>query len=221
MTAVITHARGRAFVFIDSDMQLDPEEFPTLLAEFDRGDDIVSGVRKNRRDSLLRVVPSKLANAVMRRVARHDLTDFGCTFKIFRTAYVFSRAGRVKEVPVTHHERRYGRSGWTFRKLFAFYMDHLVGLSERPFQLLSLSCLLLAGLFGLRLLASWPVPLSILAEVTPGLILNVIVLGLLLLLGVLSLIGEYVMRNFLMLQRYPGYVVRELRQKESAGVFGG
>ena len=221
MTAGITHARGRAFVFIDGDLQLDPEEFPTLLAEFDRGYDIVSGVRKNRRDSLLRMVPSKLANAVMRRVVRHDLTDFGCTFKIFRTAYVFSRAGRVKEVPVTHHERRYGRPGWTFRKLFAFYMDHLVGLSERPFQLLSLACLLLAGIFGLRLLAAWTVPLSILAEVTPGLILNVIVISLLLLLGVLSLIGEYVMRNFLMLQRYPGYVVRELRQKESAGVSGG
>ena len=237
MTAGITHARGRAFVFIDSDLQLDPEEFPTLLAEFDRGYDIVSGVRKNRRDSLLRVVPSKLANAVMRRVARHDLTDFGCTFKIydaelvrafelgpfkiFRTAYVFSRAGRVKEVPVTHHERRYGRSGWTFRKLFAFYMDHLVGLSERPFQLLSLACLLLAGVFGVRLLAAWAVPLSILPEVTPGLILNAIVINLLLLLGVLSLIGEYVMRNFLMLQRYPGYVVRELRQKDSAGASGG
>lgn len=73
----------------------------------------------------------------------------------------------------------------------------------------------------MRLLAAWAVPLSILAEVTPGLILNVIVISLLLLLGVLSLIGEYVMRDFLMLQLYPGYVVRELHQKDSAGAAGG
>ena len=78
-------------------------------------------------------------------------------------------------------------------------------------------CLLLAGAFGVRLLAAWTVPLSILPEVTPGLILNAIAINLLLLLGVLSLVGEYVMRSFLVLQQYPAYVIREIHQKESAG----
>ena len=85
MTAGLTHARGRAFVFIDSDLQLDPEELPLLITEFDKGFDIVSGCRKDRRDSFLRTIPSKLANSVMRRrVAGHKLTDFGCTFQPLR-----------------------------------------------------------------------------------------------------------------------------------------
>ena len=71
ITAGITEARGRHFVFMDSDLQLDPEDFPLLLAEFDKGADIVTGWRKERHDSLSRVIPSKLANVIMRRVSRH------------------------------------------------------------------------------------------------------------------------------------------------------
>lgn len=230
MTAGLTHARGRAIVFIDSDLQLDPEDLPTLVREFDQGYDVVSGYRKDRKDSLLRRLPSKLANVVMRKVARHKLSDFGCTFKIYdarlvrafefgpfkpwRTAYVFSRAQRCKEVPVSHHVRKHGESGWTFRQLFGFYMDHLVGISERPFQLMSLACLGFAALFAARIALAWTLPISILPEVTTGVILNAIAFSLLVVLSVLAAIGEYVMRNFVMTQRYPGYIIREIHRKE-------
>jgi glycosyltransferase involved in cell wall biosynthesis len=237
MTAGLTHARGKAIVFMDSDLQLDPEDLPLLVGEYDKGYDIVSGHRKDRKDSLMRKIPSKLANLVMRRVARHKLSDFGCTYKIYdgrlvrafefgpfkpwRTAYVFSRAQRCAEIPVSHHERKYGESGWTFRKLFGFYMDHLVGISERPFQLMSLICLAFAALFLMRIALAWAVPISILPEVTTGVILNAIALSVLLILSVLAAIGEYVMRNFLMTQRYPGYIIREIHQKDPASGSGG
>ena len=226
MTAGLTHTRGKAIVFIDSDLQLDPEELPLLVEEFDKGYDIVSGYRKNRRDPLLRRIPSMLANVVMRRVARHKLRDFGCTFKIYDarlvrafelgpfkpwvTAYIFARARSCKEIPITHHPRKYGKSGWTFRKLVSFYMDHLVGLSERPFQWMSALCLAFAFLFLVRIGFAWAVPITVLPEVTTGMILNAIALSLLVTLAVLSAIGEYVMRSFLMAQKYPAYVVREI-----------
>jgi glycosyltransferase involved in cell wall biosynthesis len=229
MTAGLSHARGKAIVFMDSDLQLDPEELPLLVAEFDKGYDIVSGYRKDRKDSLLRKIPSQLANVVMRKVARHKLTDFGCTYKIYdaklvrafefgpfktwRTAYVFSRAQRCAEVSITHHERRYGSSGWTFSKLFGFYMDHLVGITERPFQLISLLTLGLAGLFALRILLAWTIPGTILPVVTPGMILNAIAFSFFVLLSVLSAIGEYVMRSYLISQRYPSYVIRTIHDK--------
>ncbi|GAG18126.1 unnamed protein product, partial [marine sediment metagenome] len=197
---------------------------------FDEGHDIVSGYRKDRKGSFLRRIPSTLANVVMRRVARHKLTDFGCTYKIYdaklvrafefgpfkpwRTAYVFSRAQRCKEVPVSHHERKYGESGWTYRRLFGFFMDHLVGISERPFQLMSLACLAFAALLAARIALAWTVPIQILPVVTTGILLNAIAISLLVVLSVLAAIGEYVMRNFLMMQRYPGYIIREIHQKE-------
>ena len=50
MTAGFTHARGRHFIFMDSDLQLDPAELPRLVAKYDEGCDLVSGFRKNRKD---------------------------------------------------------------------------------------------------------------------------------------------------------------------------
>ena len=233
MTAGLTHARGNAFIFMDSDLQLDPAELPLLVDEYDKGYDIVSGRRMDRKDTFFRRLSSKFANSVMRRIARHDLHDFGCTYKIydaklirafefgpfktFRTAYIFARAGRCKEVPVTHSERKHGSSGWSIGQLSSFYLDHLVGLSSRPFQALSLFCILLAIVFTARILLAWTVEFSVLPQVTPGLLLNVAVLQFLVTIGALAVIGEYVLRNFGALQRFPQYVIRELRQKPAPG----
>ncbi len=230
VTAGCRFARGARFVFLDSDLQLDPEELPQLLREFDKGCDVVSGYRAQRQDSWLRRLPSRLANAIMRRVSRSELRDFGCTFKIFdarlvrafepgphkllRPAYLVAAARDCAEVPVSHHPRRYGRSGWTFGKLFAYAMDNLVGLSTRPFQLLSLACFGVGLLLVLRILASPFLPWRILPEVTTGLLLNVLVFSLLVIVGVACVVGEYVIRSYGALQRHPAYVIRSVRQRD-------
>jgi glycosyltransferase involved in cell wall biosynthesis len=233
MTAGIVHARGSHFVFMDSDLQLNPEELPLLLAEFEKGFDIVSGYRKDRKDPLIRTVFSKIANMIMRKVSGHDISDFGCTFKIydgtlirafdfgpyrkFQTAYVYSKAKTTREIPITHNPRKYGRSGWTFTTLSSFLMDNVVGMSRRPFQLLSVLCFVAAGVFFVRVVLAWAMPFSILPEITAGLILNVILVHLLITVAVLSAIGEYVIRNFTSLQAYPAYIIREKHQKPLDG----
>ena len=50
ITAGITHARGKHFILIDSDLQLAPEELPLLVKEFENRYDVVSGYRKERKD---------------------------------------------------------------------------------------------------------------------------------------------------------------------------
>jgi undecaprenyl-phosphate 4-deoxy-4-formamido-L-arabinose transferase len=229
MTAGIQYAKGKNFIFMDSDLQLDPEEIPQLVAEFDKGFDIVSGYRKKRRDPLLRIISSRLANFVAKNISGHKVSDLGCTFKIyngniirafefgpfkkFQPVYVYSKAQTYSEIPVTHRPRKYGRSGWTFKTLFAFHIDNIMGMSRRPFQVLSLFCLCCAFLFLARIFAAWFVSFSILPEVTPGLILNVILAHLLLTLSVMSVVGEYVIRNFMSLQKCPDYIIREILQK--------
>jgi glycosyltransferase involved in cell wall biosynthesis len=229
MTAGFTQARGRAFIFMDSDLQIDPAELPVLIGKFDEGYDVVSGCRKNRKDPWTRVLPSKMANVIMRKVSKSILTDFGCTYKVYdarlvrafdygpckpwRPAYVIAQAQRVIEIPITHYPRKYGKSGWTLRKLFAYNMDNLVGISDRPFQILSGICLLLALAFVIRIILAWLLPFSILTEITNGLILNVVVLSLLIILAVLSAIGEFLIRSYNMLQGYPAYIVREIRRR--------
>ena len=225
ITAAIEEARGRAFVLLDSDLQLDPAEFPILAAEYDRGYDVVSGYRRNRRDSLFRVIPSKLANMIMRRASNSAFRDFGCTFKIYNAElvrafqygplHIFSnvdliaRAQRCIEVPVTHYPRKYGKSGWTLQKLWKYNMDNVVKLSQRPFQILAVLCVCTSVLFLLRMLAGPFIPFRVLDEVTNGLILNALAFSLLVLVAILSLIGEFAIRCFVSLQQTPVYIVKE------------
>jgi len=225
ITAAIEEARGKAIVLLDSDLQLDPAELPILVAEYDGGFDVVSGYRKNRKDSPLRVLPSKLANVIMRKASHSTFRDFGCTFKIYNARlvkafqygphHVFSnvdliaKAQRCREVPITHYPRKYGKSGWTFRKLWKYNTDNVVRLSERPFQLLAAVCLGASAVFVLRIVLGSFLDFKVLDEVTNGLILNALVLTLLLLLAVLSLIGEFAIRCFISLQQTPAYIVRE------------
>jgi len=230
VTAGMAEARGDAWVLLDSDLQLEPGELPLLVAEYDKGFDLVSGYRKNRKDSLLRILPSKMANMIMRRASRSTLTDFGCTFKIYNAKllrafnlgpfHIFSnvdaisKVGRYTEVAVTHYPRKYGKSGWTFRKLWQYNMDNLVKLSQRPFQLLAGFCLLSSALFLLRILLGFIMPGGILSEVTQGLVLNSVFFFSLMILSAMAMLGEFAIRSFLMLQKNPAYIVREMLRRD-------
>jgi glycosyltransferase involved in cell wall biosynthesis len=222
-------AKGKAMVAIDSDLQLDPEDLPRLVSVYDKGYDIVSGYREKRKDTLFRKLPSKIANVIMRKASGTKLRDFGCTFKIYdmrlvqafefgpfkpwRSVPVIAQAARTADVPVSHHSRPYRKSGWTFRKLFAYNMENLVNLSERPFQILGVLCLVIALVGILRLAMEMIFPISILPMVTPGLLLNVLVIGFLTILAVLAAIGEFAIRNFIQLQNAPAFIIREIYEK--------
>lgn len=224
-TAAVNESHGSALVYIDSDLQLAPEDLPRLVAEYDRGFDLVTGYRQNRKDSLFRIVPSYLANIIMRRASHSKVRDFGCTFKIFNAlavrafqfgprhvvsfVEVISKIDRIAEVPVTHYPRRYGSSGWTFTKLFKYNTDNLVILSERPFQTTALLCLGAALLLAVRILLYRFYPFVILKAVSNGLLLNAILIALLVNVALLSWAGEFAIRSFFAQRAVPQYIVRE------------
>jgi glycosyltransferase involved in cell wall biosynthesis len=236
ITAALSEARGTVLLSMDSDLQLDAAELPILIAEYDKGYDVVSGCRKERKDSLVRIVPSKLANVIMRKASGTNFRDFGCTFKlynaelvrafdfgprnVFNPVTILSKAQRLCEVSVSHSPRKHGKSGWTLKKLWSYQMESIVGLTERPFQYMTLFALLLALLFCLRLLVTYFTPFQILDQVTNGLILNSLIIVFLFLLTVLCAIGEFSIRAFLGLRYVPQYIIRERIRRHGSKVKG-
>ena len=120
-------ARGELLVTLDGDLQNDPADAPRLLAELERGFDVVSGVRQRRQDSWVRKVSSRIANGVRRRVLDDGITDVGCSLKAYRTrvvkrlppfhgmhrflpALARMEGARITEMPVAHRARRFGKS---------------------------------------------------------------------------------------------------------------
>lgn len=120
-------ARGTTLVLIDGDLQNDPADIPRLLAEIARGGDLVCGYRAQRKDTLLKRLTSRIANAVRSRFTKDGVRDTGCTLKAMRRecvsalvpfkgmhrfipALVKGAGYRLVEIPVNHRPRRFGQS---------------------------------------------------------------------------------------------------------------
>src|SRR5678809_1813771 len=86
MTAGIDHANAKFIAMIDGDLQNDPTDIPFMLELAKKEDwDVVAGNRKNRKDGMfLRKIPSKIANAMIRRMTGVYIKDYGCTLKVFK-----------------------------------------------------------------------------------------------------------------------------------------
>src|SRR5204862_4618459 len=63
-------ARGTILVLIGGDWQNDPADIPKLVGEIARGADLVCGYRAQRRDTLVKRLTSRIANAVRSRYTK-------------------------------------------------------------------------------------------------------------------------------------------------------
>lgn len=93
-------ARGEVFVTLDGDLQNDPADIPRMLDVYEQGYDMVIGWRARRRDSLLKRVSSKIANAVRNRLSGENVKDTGCSLKVMR-------ARMCRELPVFRGMHRF------------------------------------------------------------------------------------------------------------------
>lgn len=141
MAAGIDHAQGEFIVPLDGDGQNDPADIPKLLGELEKGFDVVSGWRKNRKDRFFsRRLPSILANALISWVTGVKLHDYGCTLKAYRRSIISNiqiagemhrflpawcvwQGGRVTEVVVNHRPRTIGKSKYGMMRIVKVIID--------------------------------------------------------------------------------------------------
>lgn len=174
MVAGFDRAKGNIIVTLDGDLQNDPSDIPKMVGKIEEGYDIVSGWRKNRRDHFSRVLPSRVANAIISYTTGVHLHDYGCSLKAYRAHCVKSlhaygemhrffpalasmTGARIIEMPVNHYPRKFGTSKYGFDRIFKvisdiFSMNLIIRFSAMPlkgFSLLAAPFALLTFLFGL------------------------------------------------------------------------
>jgi len=152
-------ARGEFVVTLDADLQNPPEEIPRLVAEYEKGHDLVGTIRVGRQDTLFRKQASKLVNYMTRRMSGIKLRDFGCMLRGYSRDIVKIIAGRGEmgtfipalaslyarnpvEIEVKHESRHAGASKYSMLKLFRLHLDLVTGFSMAPLRIL-----FTAGLF--------------------------------------------------------------------------
>jgi glycosyltransferase involved in cell wall biosynthesis len=158
LAAGIDHAQGSIIVMLDADMQNDPVDIPMMLEKIDEGYDVVSGWRKERKDTFInRTLPSKIANGLISWVTGVHLHDYGCTLKAYRRevitgfrlygemhrfipVYANRFGARIIEVPVQHHPRKFGKTKYGLERtvkvlLDLFTVKFLISYSSKPIYL--------------------------------------------------------------------------------------
>ena len=151
-------AEGEVVVTLDADLQNDPADIPMLLDHIAGGVDVVSGWRKDRQDRFLdRKLPSMIANGLISRITGVHLHDYGCSLKAYRRDIIKNLklygemhrfvpalaswvGGRIDEVPVRHHARKFGKSKYGISRTFRVVLDlmtvkFLLQYSTRPIQI--------------------------------------------------------------------------------------
>lgn len=140
MQAGFDISQGDIVVTLDADMQNDPIDIPLLLENI-KDYDVVCGWRHKRKDDLfLRKIPSTIANALISAVTGVKLHDYGCSLKAFRKdvaknldlfgdmhrfipAIAKYKGASIKEVPVSHHERKLGKSKYGISRIIPVILD--------------------------------------------------------------------------------------------------
>lgn len=155
--AGIDAARGDVIVTLDGDLQNDPFDIPRMVKRLLEEElDLVAGWRATRQDSLIRKIPSNIANRLIARITGVHLHDYGCTLKVYRAhilkgvrlygdmhrfipawiAATTSRS-RIKEEVVSHHSRQSGVSKYSIFRAYRVLLDLIsvyffMGFSSRP-----------------------------------------------------------------------------------------
>ena len=149
--------QGQIVITLDADLQNPPEEIPNLIRVMEEGDyDVVGTIRKERKDSFLRTFPSRIINAVTRKMTKVNMSDWGCMLRAYRRNVVermvnchehstfipalatyFSK--KVTEIEVGHQERHAGESHYSLRKLINLQFDLVSSFSDFPLKLIMYS----------------------------------------------------------------------------------
>lgn len=147
LMAGIEYSEGEYIATMDGDLQNDPSDIPAMLklAE-EEGWDMVAGNRANRKDGMvLRKIPSRIANYIIRNATEVRLKDYGCALKVFKSdlakdlgiygelhrfipVLASLEGAKITQVDVKHHARAFGKSKYGLNRTFKVVSDLLLML---------------------------------------------------------------------------------------------
>jgi glycosyltransferase involved in cell wall biosynthesis len=235
LAAGIDQATGQYIATMDGDLQNDPTDIPGMLQKaMDEDWDVVAGRRANRQDGfVLRKIPSKIANWVIRNTTKVYLNDYGCTLRVYKAEIAQNmglygelhrfipvlakqEGAKMVEVDVKHHPRIHGTSKYGLSRTFKVMADLILMLFfqkyfQRPIHLfggLGLLSFFLGAIINVYLLT-----LKLLGEDIWG--RPILILGFILILGGIQLIttgiiAELIVRTYFESQDKKTYRIKSI-----------
>jgi len=225
--AGLHHAIGDYCVTMDDDFQNPPAEVQRLVAEIEKGYDVVYAQYQNKRDSWFRnfgsMINDRMANLVLQKPPDLYLSSFKVmnrflvkevikytTPEPYLDAIILRITDNIGRISLEHAERTASKSGYTMRKLVSLWGSMVISYSLMPLRFIGLIGVIvsLIGIVygGIKFYDDVGVNQK-LSDYESLQSANMIFRGLVLL--AISLVGEYIGRIFQSLSNDPQFVVRE------------
>ena len=235
LNAGFKYARGGVVVTMDGDLQNDPADIPRLLEKMAEGYDLVSGWRKDRKDTFVtRKIPSFVANKIINKLIEGtgvQLHDFGCTLKaykkgIVKNIHLYGEMHRfipvfaawlgvkVAEVPVNHLPRQFGVAKYNLSRVSRVIFDLIVvrffsDYMTRPIQFFGKIAknILAMGMVAILFLALMSLLTSVKISLSAIVLLTALLFFATLQIISMGLLGEIMIRSYFETQNKDYYVV--------------
>lgn len=235
LMAALRHADGDVIIGMDDDGQTHPSQLGKLFEAFDQGYDLVYGYYPEKKHNWFRNLGSRFndltVNLMIKKpkdvrtssyfLVRKFVRDYTVEYEGSYTYLLglFMRCTQnIASVPVQHFEREVGESGYTLGQLIRLWSS-IIGFSVIPLRIASIAGFFFAGVGIIAAIVvvimkfvvpdmsmGWP---SLMCAISFFSGLNFMFLG---------MIGEYLGRMFLGMNKEPQYVIRATYNVEKEGL---
>lgn len=186
LTAGVTYAKGDYLIYMDPDLQDPPKEIKRFLDEISKGYDLVFGVRKEKKDTFVNKMFSKIFWGILRKFTGLELPKGLAVMRIFNRKFadkfleyqeqnrfiegIFMHVGKRRtSITIEQRERFAGKSKFNFKRKMELAFNAIFDFSELPLKLavrfgvflmllgiLVLLVILFLKLFLIEFQAGWP-----------------------------------------------------------------
>lgn len=233
LMAGFAQVQGDIVICLDDDGQTPADECFTLIDKVREGYDIVYAEYPRRKQNLFRRLGSRFNGACNHFFFGQpkDLkanSYFACLRFVvdsalsypnpfpYVTGLLFQSVSRYANVPVTHRPRQQGESGYSLKKLIALWASGVTAFSIKPLRLASYVGWFTA-IFGFLFALITVISKLLNPDMQAGWASTLAVMLLLggVIIALIGIVGEYVGRIYLSINRYPQYVVRGVIDRRS------
>lgn len=235
MDAGIKAAQYDYIVTMDGDRQNDPVDIPKMIEYLKNNNlDVVSGWRKNRKDTFMKKFTSRGANFLRHLIVRDGIHDSGCSLKVYKKecfeginlygeqhrfipAILKIKGFSVGEVVVNHRARTAGKTKYNWKRTIKGFVDMISvwfwnKFADRPLHLLGGAGMAFIGLgfiCGIWSVALFISGLEMKNNIFPPLLtIFFVIIGVL--LFVFGLMSEIMMKTYYGLHVDTPYSIKEV-----------
>ncbi len=227
ITAGLDHARGKWIVVMDCDLQDKPEEILKLYEKAQQGYEIVLGKRYDRKDNVLKELSSKIFYKILSYLTDKKQSEKIANFGIYHKKVIYTiktmrenlryfpvlvrwTGFKSIEIDVEHTKRPYGKTSYSFGKLFDLAFNIVIEFSDKPLRVavklglfISFVALIYAIVVIVRVLIG-----NVTVEGWSSLIISVWFLSGLMIF-IMGITGIYIGKTFDEVKKRPIYIITE------------